>query len=65
MRKYKLVGINIPCLMYVFCQNMLIFGIDSNRFMRGDKMISGPQTHIMCPRYGGDYAQHNLSQSTR
>ncbi len=65
MRKYKLVGINIPCLMYVFCQNMLIFGIDSNRFMRGDKMISGPQTIIMSKRYGDDYAQYSFSQSTR
>jgi hypothetical protein len=65
MRKYKLVGINIHCQMYVFCQNMLIFGIDSNRFMRGDKMISGPQTIIMSKRYGDDYAQYSFAQSTR
>ena len=33
--------------------------------MRGEKMIPKLQIIIMCPRYGGDYAQHNLSQSTR
>ena len=33
--------------------------------MRGGKMIPEPQTYIICKRYGGDYAQYNLSQSTR